>query len=424
MADPVPFSENLFRAAIDGSSSAVLITDKTGTIVYANQAFSDITGYSRDESIGRNAGFYASGLTEPEDYTEMWTEISQGRDWRGEMQNRRKDGSLYWESLTITPIRSSDGEISHYVSIKEDMTARREAEGALRRNEAQMNTILENVGARVYIIGSDLTYQYANREVCEALDKPLDEILGKSVEQLFAPESAQVLMENNRAVFDKRQTVTAVEQVETALSDEDRYFWSVKVPLFDDNNEVYALLGMSTDITEQKHLEDKLHRLAMMGGLTGLFNRRHFLELAEKEARRARRYSQKMGFLMIDIDHFKNINDTYGHATGDRALQEISRVLESAVREADFVGRFGGEEFVVALPETTLPGSGILAERIRAAVEKIEVTADDGKLVRFTTSVGGTHLLKDGDDAEKALSRADKALYEAKNGGRNQVIFH
>jgi len=423
MDDPVPFSEELFRAAIEGSSSAVLITDKSGTIIYANQAFTDMTGYSTSNAVGRDAGFYASGLTKPEVFADMWTEISEGRVWRGELQNRRKDGTLFWESLTITPIRTSDGKVTHYVSIKDDMTVRRDAERTLRRNEARMNTILENVGARVYIIGTNFTYQYANREVCEALGKPPDEIIGKSVEDLLASDSARAQMVNNRTVFEKRQTVTAVEQAETVLSDEDRYFWSVKVPLFDDDNEVYALLGVSTDITERKHLEDKLHQLAMMDGLTGLFNRRHFLELAEKEARRTGRYSQKLGFLMIDIDHFKSINDIYGHAAGDRALQEFAEVLESVVREADFVARYGGEEFVAALPETTLPGSGVLAERIRAAVEKIEVTTDDGQVVKFTASIGGTHLLE-GDDAEKALSRADKALYEAKSNGRNRVVFH
>jgi len=424
MADPVPFSEELFRAAIEGSSSAVLITDKTGTIVYANQAFTDMSGYSADEAIGQNAGFYASGSTTPEVFAEMWAEVSQGKDWRGELQNRRKDGTLYWESLTITPIRNSDGNITHFISLKNDMTARRDAERRLRRNEAQMNTILENVGARIYMIGADFKYQYANREVCEALGKSQEEIVGKSIEDFFSPDIAQALMVNNRTVFEKRETVRTVEQVETVLDEQERYFWAVKVPLFDENDEVYALLGMSTDITERKHLEDKLHYLAMMDGLTGLFNRRHFLELAEKEARRTARYNQKLGFLMIDIDHFKRINDTFGHATGDRALQEFSKVLEHAVREADFVARYGGEEFVVALPETTLPGSGVLAERIRAAVEKIEVKTDDGKIARFTASIGGTHLLSEGDTAEQALSRADKALYEAKKNGRNQAVFH
>jgi len=393
-------------------------------IEYANQAFTDISGYSADEAIGQNAGFYASGSTTPEVFAEMWAEINKGYDWRGELQNRRKDGSIYWESLTITPIRAGDGEITHFISIKDDMTARRDAERTLRRNEAQMNTILENVGAQIYIVGEDFKYQYANREVCEALGKSQGEIVGKSVEDFYAPDVAQALMVNNSAVFEKRETLSTVEQVDTVDDEQERYFWSVKVPLLDENNEVYALLGMSTDITERKHLEDKLHYLAMMDGLTGLFNRRHFLELAEKEARRTTRYSQKLGFLMIDIDHFKRINDSFGHATGDRALQEFAKVLEDAVREADFVARYGGEEFVVALPETTLPGSGILAERIRAAVEKIEVKTDDGKIVRFTASIGGTHLLSEGDTAEQALSRADKALYEAKESGRNQAIFH
>jgi diguanylate cyclase (GGDEF)-like protein/PAS domain S-box-containing protein len=424
MSTSLPFSDTIFRAAIEGSNSAILITDVSGLIVFANQAFSDVTGYTNEEVIGQNAGFYSSGLTESDVFAEMWSEINEGRDWRGEVQNRRKDGSLYWESLTISPVRDSDGVITHFLSIKDDMAARKNIARALRRNEEQMNTILENMGAGVYIIARDMTFQYVNPEACKILGKSADEIIGCTVTDLFKPEIAAGLVKNNLSVFDKRETVTAVEQVQFGDGEEERYFWSVKVPLFDNGDEVYALLGMSTDITERKRLEDQLQKLAMMDGLTGIFNRRHFFELAEKETRRATRYNQKMGFLMLDIDHFKVVNDTYGHACGDRALQEFAKVVQGAVREADLVARYGGEEFVVALPETSLPGSGYLAERIRHAVEAIELEADDGRMVRFTTSIGGTHLLDENDDTEKALSRADKALYEAKNSGRNRVVFH
>ena len=167
----------------------------------------------------------------------------------------------------------------------------------------------------------------------------------------------------------------------------------------------------------------RLARLATVDALTALSNRRHLMESGTHELARMRRYGSPMALMILDVDDFKRINDTWGHPTGDRVLQALAQVMNDAVRDQDTVGRLGGEEFAVILPETDQAGAAIIAERIRAAVQDSAMaTTDDGTPVRITVSIGVTTLASENDSFEAALVRADNALYRAKEGGRNQVM--
>ncbi|MBI3513630.1 MAG: GGDEF domain-containing protein [Proteobacteria bacterium] len=172
-----------------------------------------------------------------------------------------------------------------------------------------------------------------------------------------------------------------------------------------------------------------LHRLAtterelMLRGftdpLTGLFNRRTFLEMSSKAEARARRHGKATSLLMIDIDHFKRINDTYGHPAGDQVIKALADTAAKMMRPTDILARYGGEEFVVTLPETDADVATRVAERLRAMLEQLVVPAD-GREVRFTISVGVATFLT-GVPLDQAMARADQALYRAKQGGRNRV---
>ena len=166
--------------------------------------------------------------------------------------------------------------------------------------------------------------------------------------------------------------------------------------------------------------EEALSRLATTDDLTGLSNRRQFLESCDEEMLRARRYEQPLAFLELDLDFFKRINDAYGHAAGDDVLKALARVGQSCLRDVDQFGRLGGEEFGILLPNTDLDGALHLAERVVAAVAACEVPS--GELVlRFTTSIGVTALSDADQGFEEVYARADQALYEAKAHGRNCV---
>jgi diguanylate cyclase (GGDEF)-like protein len=160
--------------------------------------------------------------------------------------------------------------------------------------------------------------------------------------------------------------------------------------------------------------------LATLDDLTGVYNRRTFLERLATEIARAQRYQRPLSLIMLDADHFKQVNDRYGHAAGDQVLKALIGVCLGDIRQVDFIGRLGGEEFAVGLPETALPGAESAAERLRWAVETALVTVDGGT-VRFTISLGVAQLLDTGEDSEALLKRADQALYQAKSDGRNRV---
>jgi diguanylate cyclase (GGDEF)-like protein/PAS domain S-box-containing protein len=182
------------------------------------------------------------------------------------------------------------------------------------------------------------------------------------------------------------------------------------------------LLGVVQDITEQKELQWKLERQARTDPLTGCANRRHFLELAEHELARARRYTEEVSVLMLDLDHFKEINDQHGHQAGDLVLQRLVQICQATLRAEDAVGRMGGEEFAILLPESGLTKAQEVAERLCRAVATAEVSKEGKVPLRFTTSIGVATLAREDANIGVVLGRADKALYEAKNTGRNRVV--
>jgi diguanylate cyclase (GGDEF)-like protein len=165
----------------------------------------------------------------------------------------------------------------------------------------------------------------------------------------------------------------------------------------------------------------ELRRLASTDPLTGQFNRRHFTDLSGKELARMRRYHHAVSCLILDIDHFKRVNDVYGHDVGDEAIIATSRTARKALRTEDIFARIGGEEFVALLPMTALQGAYIVAERVRNAISEIVIDTRSGPL-SFTASIGLVEVA-DGESLEQALKRSDIALYEAKHAGRNRVVM-
>jgi len=191
------------------------------------------------------------------------------------------------------------------------------------------------------------------------------------------------------------------------------------------------VIGTHVDITERRQMEETLRRqaeelalLATTDPLTGLWNRRHFLEKAEEELHRAERYGRPVSAIMIDIDHFKQVNDRFGHAAGDVVLRRFSEVVRGSLRKSDGLGRLGGEEFAVMLPESDGARAMVAAETIRREVAAMPVLLADGTELRITASFGAAAAFRKGDSVSALLGRADEALYAAKDGGRNRVVCH
>ena len=175
---------------------------------------------------------------------------------------------------------------------------------------------------------------------------------------------------------------------------------------------------------ENVDLHETVQRQAVTDELTGLFNHRRFQEVMSAEVERARRYDQEMGLIMLDIDNFKRVNDTYGHLQGDMVLREVARVLRQSAREIDEPARYGGEEMAVALPQTDLEGAYQFAERVRQRIEALELPLLDGDgtlqgdgIVRRRVAGAARHADKDG-----LVAAADAALYRAKRSGKNRTV--
>lgn len=184
---------------------------------------------------------------------------------------------------------------------------------------------------------------------------------------------------------------------------------------------VNEMVGVIQDITERKELEWRLEYEARTDALTGCASRRYFLEVAKLEFSRSHRYASHLSVLMLDLDHFKKVNDTHGHQVGDLTLQKLVQVCRGILRQEDLIGRLGGEEFAILLIETGREKAFEAAERLRVAIAATEVPLEKAPPLRFTASIGVASLEEHDPSFEAMLKRADQALYQAKNAGRNRV---
>lgn len=197
------------------------------------------------------------------------------------------------------------------------------------------------------------------------------------------------------------------------------YKATVEVGLKKPHRLLYRNLKQSE--TALRQVLQEVQKLAVTDSLTGLLNRRHFFELAEHELRRAKRYSRPLSAIMLDVDHFKQINDTYGHAVGDTVLREVAQVCMRETRNVDVLGRYGGEEFVIVLPECETHAAREVAERLRQSIAELSVNTPEGP-VQVTASLGVASLSSQSMTLDALIAAADTALYSAKRGGRDNVV--
>ena len=242
------------------------------------------------------------------------------------------------------------------------------------------------------------------------IGRTMTEILDRTFVEVAAKADAQALASHQQVQFEA-QLVFADSQLHDVVVS--KVAWRSAL------GEPKGVISVLLDITERKRMEAELRRLATTDVLTGAFNRRHFMTVAQTETERAERHHHPLSVLMLDIDHFKRINDTHGHPAGDEAIRALAATVTATVRTIDILGRLGGEEFAVVLPETGLDEALVVAERLRQAVAAIRIPAGDGDIA-FTTSIGVAERLDD-STVETILSRADMALYSAKRSGRNKV---
>lgn len=184
---------------------------------------------------------------------------------------------------------------------------------------------------------------------------------------------------------------------------------------------IYDVTNVAVNKLQLEAANAQLQELALHDGLTGLLNRRHWESCLEREFARHNRYSNPASLVLFDIDHFKKLNDTYGHQAGDEVIRQVARITREMVRDTDYAGRYGGEEFVVLLADTPLQGASQFAERLRMAIEQLQISHEQLSL-QCSVSVGVACIRTDMANHQALIEAADKALYQAKSAGRNQVV--
>jgi diguanylate cyclase (GGDEF)-like protein/PAS domain S-box-containing protein len=420
----------LLVAALEAAANGILITGRDAVIEWVNPAFSALTGYSREEAIGRRPALVKSGLHDDSFYQALWQTILGGQVWQGEVVNRRKNGQLYHEELTITPVRDDQGHIHHFIAIKQDISARKAEEEAARLARAeierlsQRNELLLN-SAGEGIFGTDLAGRatFINPAALTMLGFEREEVIGRNQHELFHHHHADGSSYPAEECPVFRTLHDGVHrEVEDAFVRKSGEAFPVLLTVTPmvENGQRVGVEVVFQDIAARKAMEQELRRLATTDFLTGVANRRHFMERLELELERIRRFGRPAALLMVDLDHFKAVNDTHGHAVGDAVLRHFASLAQHRLRRIDLLGRLGGEEFAILLPGTERAGAREFAEAFRRQVEATPAQSDKGP-IPFTVSIGIADIDPIDAQADALLARADDRLYAAKQKGRNRV---
>lgn len=410
--------------AIEQSPTSVVITDLNGNISYVNPQFTSLTGYTVEEVVGKNPSILKSGQTPLEIYQDMWETIKTGGVWRGEFLNRKKNGELYWEQATMAPVLNKDGQPINFIAIKTDITENKKVEAALSASEKRFRQLMISAPDAVLSIDETGRIIFANREASNLLGYKFEELIGSSIDMLL-PENLSARHAVHRAKYlENLRTRAMGSGMELTARRKNGDEFPVDVTLsYSEGENGTTVIAFMRDITDRKRAEKIWKELAATDPLTGLLNRRELFRRAETELERARRYEHSLSTILLDVDHFKNINDTYGHAAGDSVLVSLAQLLTREIRAVDLAARYGGEEFMLLLPETSLERAYGIAERIRSTVADTPVMVD-GQTIRFTISLGVTSSENVGNDFESLLKESDRLLYQAKQSGRNRVVSH
>lgn len=408
------FITAVFKNSFDG----IAVAGRDGELKLMSPGMERLFGYQAAElpdvatwleMISMDGESKASGLA-------SWEKDVESEKPRARvLQFRHKNGQIRWCRLQLAHMPRGDIVING-----QDITASREAEAAIRESEERFRLLAETIQDVFWMSKPGVTEMIY---VSPAYEK----VWGRSREELYRrPHSfleAVVPEDRDRldGHFDEHAQGKWDHEYRIMRPDgKIRWIEDKGFPVLDEGGGLKMMVGIAIDITGRKQLEEKLTRLATTDSLTGASNRMDFLEKAGTEFNRARRYGLDMALFMIDIDHFKNVNDTYGHAAGDEVLRAMVVEMDKKLRDTDVLSRIGGEEFAAMLIEADQDRALAAAERLRAGVAALKV----GKAgIRFTISIGVAILSSKDKDLDAIMRRADKALYRAKDAGRNQVVL-
>ncbi len=408
-------SENRYRSLCNASLEGIVLSEN-GVILETNNAISELYGYP----VSELAGMAVVDLFAQELRDDVKAKIQAGYEKTYSSMGLTKAGVKFPVEVQAREFMYESRRVR--CAAVRDLSKHYEVMEALRESERKFRTVLTGALDAIVMIDGHGKVTFWNKAAERIFQYSENEMLGENPHDVIMPsvfykdhkKAYSHFQETGKGgIIDKTIELSALKKngeefpIELSLS-------AVQI------KEQWCAIAVIRDISERKQMEAELTRLATTDPLTGVDNRRSFMEKADHEIRRAQRYGVTLAMILMDIDFFKKINDQYGHQAGDIVLQKMAQAVKSALRDSDIFGRIGGEEFAIILIETEQQTALRTAERLRSLIETLNINTVK-EAVQITVSIGLT-FFKDGDDISTLSKRSDEALYTAKRNGRNQIV--
>lgn len=396
-----------YESVLENYDSMVTVVDRNHRYLLVNEAFLERQNLKREHVVGE----HSRDILGEEAYEKILPWLNRcfnGEKIDYEMEQIFQDRDTRYLHVGYYPMHAQDGSVDRVVAITRDVTNLREAQADRQR---------------VFELSLDLLSVTGKNGLLREINTAWERTLGWSKKELTTKPWIEFVHPDDRDATNN--SLTQLQQGNPVIGFENRYMCKDGTAKWLSWNSYpdmqrQEILGVARDITDRKRYEENLRELATTDSLTSLYNRRHFMERALEELTRSKRYNENLSFLVIDIDHFKEVNDSYGHDVGDKVLKQVSELCSRSLRANDFIGRLGGEEFVIALLYTDQVTALLAAERIRQTIAKSKFNISGAK-IQLTISIGTASLANADDTIDTILKSADRALYRAKDLGRNRT---
>jgi diguanylate cyclase (GGDEF)-like protein/PAS domain S-box-containing protein len=413
----------IYKSVVETGGAGVLIGDMGGRITYANESFCKILGYSFEEIVGRP---FADFL-HPDDRTVVLQKFVEGlmypeAHYQLEFRAVCKDGRSIWIYPSMSPIFHK-GALTAGMAIVFDITERKKLEEALKKSEERYRTILEEMQDNYFETDLAGNFIFVNDAMCRGMGYTKEELIGMNYQILAAKEDVEVVYRDFNRVFRTGEPMKGLSYKFIQKNGMVGFGELSVSAIKDETGKVVAFRGVARDVTERKRLERELNDIATHDFLTGLPNRMLLQDRLNVALAAAKRNKTKLAVMMLDLDRFKVVNDTYGHSLGDKVLRAAGERLVTLVRMSDTIARVGGDEFLVLLPKITrIEDSVRVARKILDAFRKPFVI--NSYKIRITNSVGIAIYPEDGEDSEALLRNSDIAMYWVKEQGRDNYASY
>ena len=412
-------SEEKYRTILEKMEEGLFELDLKGNITFVNDAECRKLGYSREELTGMNYRQFQDENTAKKT-RQIFSEVYKKEEpiQLLDVEIIRKNGSKAFNEISVSLLKDKEGKATGFRGISRDVTVRRQMEEMIRQSEEKYRTIINEVDEWYFEIDLAGNVIFVNDAIVRSVGYPPERLIGLNYKSFTSEERSGEVFKIFRQVYETREPIKNFPY-EFVLPDGKITFFELSVfPKLDDQGKVVGFRGVGHDVTERKQTEEQLNYIATHDLLTGLPNRMLLMDRLKMATAQAKRNDQKLALMMLDLDNFKNVNDSLGHMVGDKLLKEISLRLTGRLRQNDTICRLGGDEFIILLPAI---------ERVEDAVEVAKIILEsfeqsficNDHLINSSISIGIAIYPDDAQDIDALMKNADMAMYYVKAHGRN-----